>query len=75
MTEINGNTLEQHKTPQWTKEEEMDAADGLTIHKLFNQGIGLTYNDFSKFTKISCQYYSGFSPHLQTYSRITLTSQ
>lgn len=31
----------------WT-ELEMDKADGGTIHELFNQGTGLTYNDFSK---------------------------
>jgi hypothetical protein len=43
--EINGNENPK-QLKEWT-EEEMDATDGLTIQNLFNQGIGLTYNDFS----------------------------
>ena len=44
MNGSNNPNMEPKKV--WT-DREMDGADGMTIHELFNQGTGLTYNDFS----------------------------
>jgi len=45
---MNGSNNNPNMEPKkvWT-DREMDGADGMTIHELFNQGTGLTYNDFS----------------------------
>ena len=51
FSEINGNNClhqKQLEDTNWT-ESELNNADGQTIHDLFSQGIGLTYNDFSMF--------------------------
>lgn len=49
MASINGGDNTNSETKKKWTEEEMDVADGNSIHELFNQGTGLTYNDFSNF--------------------------